>query len=123
MKSTEPKSDLPLKAIVVLAMIASLVGCGGNGSKTTTPITPVTPLTTPGAASVYVIQTPATFGSGSGEILELSATEAGSQSPKSTITAPTNTSFGGLATDGEGNIYVAAASFCEFDGGCLLSGS
>jgi sugar lactone lactonase YvrE len=92
--------------LVAGTVLPILVGCGGpstiNISKP-----PGTPTPPAGATSVYVIQNPATFGSGSGAILQFSATATGSVSPTSTITASANTSFNGLATDSTGDIYVS----------------
>ena len=58
-----------------------------------------------GGTKVYVIQNPATFGSGAGTILQFSAAASGIVSPTGTISAPANTSFNSLASDGTGNIY------------------
>jgi hypothetical protein len=47
--------------------------------------------------------------------LQFSSTATGAATPKSTITAPADTSFGSLATDGSGNIYVTANSPTSLD--------
>jgi hypothetical protein len=109
MNSSQAKNETALKVMTCAAMLATLAGCGGKSTSTIT--------TTPPAQteSVYVIQNPATFGMGSGTILQFLATSSGSVSPKSTITAPANTSFSSLATDTSGNIYVTANSSTALD--------
>jgi hypothetical protein len=102
----ESKSELILKIAVCLTMISSLVGCsGGSGSSVGGGIK------TPSAAkNIYVIQNSLTFPLTPGSVLQFSATASGSISPQNTITAPAGNDFQGLATDAEGNLYVAANS-------------
>ena len=93
--------------MMVAGLAAGVGGCGGsgNGSGQQT----VTPTPAPAAVvSVYVIQNPATFGSGPGAVLQFPAASTGSVSATATITATTNASFGYLATDATGNLYVSS---------------
>ncbi len=94
---------------VVSFALMLLTACGGGGSSSSTGTTTTTPPpTTTGSASVYVIQNPAMFGTGSGTILQFSANASGSATPSSSsVTGPANTSFNAVATDGAGNLYVA----------------
>ena len=74
MQSNELKPDFPLELTFALAMIISLAGCGGPSRINISGPDPTDPVPT---ESVYVIQNPATFGSGSGMILEFSSTATG----------------------------------------------
>jgi hypothetical protein len=96
------------KTLIYLSLALCIAGCSGGGSNTTPP-TQIISTPTTGAASVYVIQNPATYGNGSGTILQFSASSTGSVSPTATITAPANTSFNTLSTDSTGNIYTVYA--------------
>ena len=82
-----------------------------------TPTQPPAAITT----GVYVIQNPATPGNGSGEILQFSKTATGNVNPTGTITAPTNTAFIYLATDGTGNVYSSAGDIREYTAGATGS--
>lgn len=104
--------------LIATGCLAGIAGCGGGGGSTGgstggggTGGTPVTPT----VVHVYVIQNPATFGSGSGAILEFPATSSGSVSPSSTITAPANTWFDYVATDGSGNVYAGTQGMTTND--------
>ncbi|MGC1782256.1 MAG: hypothetical protein WA708_07050 [Acidobacteriaceae bacterium] len=114
MQWSESDFDLKLKIVAALAMIISLAGCGVPSHINISGPGPTDPAPT-AAESAYVIQNPAIFGSGSGMILQFSSTATGAATPKSTITAPADTSFGSLATDSSGNIYVAANSPISLD--------
>ena len=114
MQSRELDFDLNLKLVFALAMIISLSGCGVPSHINISGPGPTDPEPT-ATESVYVIQNPATFGNGSGMILQFASTATGAATPKSTIIAPANTSFGSLATDSSGNIYVAANSPTSLD--------
>lgn len=83
--------------------LACLTACGGGGIVTSTGGTNGVP----SVPSVYVIQNPATFGSGTPMILKFSATASGSVSPTATINGPANTAFNALSVDGAGNIYTS----------------
>ena len=85
------------KVMTVSAVLINIAGCAGPAS---------TPPPSRGT-TLYVIQNPATFGSGNGAILQFSASASGSVSPTATINGPANTSFNGLAADGTGNIYTS----------------
>ncbi len=93
--------------VVIAGVVVALVGCGGSGGGQQSPAP--TPTPTPAVVNVYVIQEPATFGSGSASILQFPATSSGSVSATTTLTAPMNTSFEYLATDGSGNLYVSTS--------------
>jgi len=115
MQSTQSKCNIKFRLALASVMLLGLAGCSFpshiniNGPGPTLPVTPAA------AESVYVIQNPATFGSGSGTILQFLSTDTGAATPKSTITAPANTSFGSVGTDGSGNIYVTANSATTLD--------
>ena len=116
MQSNDSNSDLKLKLVFALAMIISLAGCGVPSRVNISGPAPDPTDPAPTATeSVYVIQNPTTFGSGSGMILQFSSTATGAATPKSTITAPADTSFGSVATDSSGNIYVTANSPTSVD--------
>lgn len=106
MQSANWNSETVLKVLVVLAMIACLVGCvhitSGSGTSTQAP-----PEQTTITSGVYVIQNPGANGAGSAAILQFATTASGSVSPTGTITAPADTSFDYLATDGAGNVYAS----------------
>lgn len=102
---------------VITGLMAGLAGCGGNGGGSSSGSggggsTPPPPTA---VVHVYVIQNPATFGSGSGSILQFPATSTGSVSPSSSITAPANTWFDYVATDGSGNVYTGTQSMTTND--------
>ncbi len=93
--------------VVIAGLVAGVAGCGASGDGGGQQFIP-NPTPTPAAVvSVYVIQNPTTFGGGSGTILKFPATSTGNVSATATITAPMNTSFEYLATDGSGNVYVS----------------
>lgn len=96
--------------VVASGVIAGLASCGGSKS----------PPKGGGTTSVYVIQNPTTFGTGSGTILQFSATATGSASPMSTITAPANTSFGKQAPLNCVHDESAALSSFERTWGCSI---
>lgn len=98
MKSYKSILESICKTMVALGVITLVVGCGSSSKS---------PTGGGAMTSVYVIQNPAPLSAGSGTILQFSATATGSVAPVSTITAPANTSFNSLATDGSGNIYAA----------------
>ncbi|MGA7341639.1 MAG: hypothetical protein WBE72_15850 [Terracidiphilus sp.] len=106
MKPADLKNEIALKVALALAVIASLAGCGGRGSSTggngggtTTPAA---------AKNIYVIQNSLTFPLTPGSILQFSATTSGSVSPQNTIIPPAaGDDLQGLATDAQGNVYVA----------------
>jgi len=104
MKLANSENEVLLKIAVVAAILLILAGCGGNSSSVHTGGGGTQP---PSAAKdVYVIQSPVSYGMSSGTILQFSATASGSVSPESTITAPADTAFQGLATDSDGDIYA-----------------
>lgn len=95
------------RVMVVSAVLTCLASCSGGGSSTSSRGGGNGGTGTSGLTRVYVIQNPATFGSGIPTILQFSATASGSVSPTATISGPTNTAFNALATDGAGNIYAS----------------
>jgi len=104
MRLSESKPDTVLKIAVCLAVIGSLVGCSSDSSSMSGG-----GKTTPSAAkSIYVIQNSLTFPLTPGSILQFSTAASGSIAPENTIIPPlAGDDLQGLATDTEGNLYVA----------------
>lgn len=93
--------------VVASAVMVLLAACSGGNGSSNPPPSGGCDACKAGPASVYVIQNPLTFGTGSGMILQFSASASGSVAPTSSITGATNTSFNALATDGTGNVYAS----------------
>lgn len=107
MKPADRKNEFVLKLALILAGISSLTGCGGSPSKSSGGGGGGT--TTPSAAkNIYVIQNSLMFPITPGSVLQFSAATSGNVSPENTIIPPAaGDDLQGLATDSEGNLYVA----------------
>jgi autotransporter family porin len=119
------------RAVVASVAMIGMAACGGGSStsSTTTGGSGGTGGgTTPtGATSVYVIQDAGAAGSSTGMILQFSATGTGNITTTGTITAPANTFFGAVTTDGAGNVYAgyqglaSPGAFLEYAAGATGS--
>jgi sugar lactone lactonase YvrE len=113
MKSVEPKSEIALKAMVLLTMAALLAGCGGGtsnsgGTNTGGSSGGGTAALSP-ASSFYIVEQ--YLPPEPSKILQFSRTANGSVAPASTITVPPGAGFTALAVDGLGNLYVGGQEF------------